>query len=444
MEQASLESEQAVPEEQVEEVEETSPTEEPVVKEEQLQENKDVVEEPSVQEEQDAPEEEQQSAVNDDSVRDSSEPEKPKKKKSKLALIIILIVGLLAIIGGSTTAAVIIIRNRNSAYGSPSNNPRSTSETRSSSSKKSSSKSSSSKASSSSSKASSSSSIYNGPQVDVSSVNVLKKSNKVYLQIQGQTTSTSNLNIAFALNHYDTSSYIVGSASFSNSDYKYNTPVANGSFTFEYCLSDVSGIEAGVFTITAAIQGYTFDLGTANSGTRVKDDNYRYYIRTDTRVGSVNALAIDQLPPFDMTEASIVTIGTKIYAKVGGNNRTGVTQSYLDGCDSYVELELTSSGYKTTLRDKDKGEYYYEVSGSKAYIYIDVGFFTAGKTFNTHLNVTKYEQADCKMDASINQHYVVVNDNKDFIDIQIYANPSAASDDKNEIYGNLGFIVTAA
>lgn len=383
------------------------------------------------------------SSNNDEVVSDAPKQDKP-KKKNKLVLIILLIVAALAVVGGSITGVVILNQNGKNAYSSSTSFSSTSTSRRSSTSKPQTS--SSIRPGSSSNR--SSSSTYDGPTVDVTSVNVVKKSSTITLEIQGTTSSTSDLKMAFALKHYGTSDYIVGSGNPSDSDYKYNVPVTDGGFTFKYILSmdnNVSdGIEPGVYTIVAGIKGYTFRLGKANDGTRVKDDKYLYYIRTDAYAGSTNALTIDELPPFEMSEATITTIGGRIYAKVGGNNRISLNQELLNSYDSYVELEEVGNGFERTIRSKDLGEYFYESSGNKSYVYIDIGFFEAGKKYNTHLNVTKNQEADCKMDVSVNHHYVVTNDYGDSIDIQVYANSLASSDDSNEIYGNLGFIVTAA
>ena len=299
--------------------------------------------------------------------------------------------------------------------------------------------------------------------VEVSSVDLTLKEAKAYLQIKGTATLFTQDEFKWALalmttdnNGTASEDYILGGATFADADY--NLPATlntDGTFLFEYNLSDIAAMKPGLFTIKAAVKGLegTLALGATNDGVRVKDAVNRYYIRGD--VGQTNTLAVDELPPIEFTEASIVVDENGVpWAKVGGE--TSCTQAELDAFDSYIGLQNTSN-WQSTRRNKADGQYYYKVEGTKAYVYFDVSFFEGsvynagnqsqvasfgGRGYNTHLNVKANQQADLKMDVAIDEHYVVKNAAGKLIDINVIARPGATA--QADFWGNLGFSVNDA
>lgn len=291
------------------------------------------------------------------------------------------------------------------------------------------------------------------PILTVASTDVAARDGKAYLQISGTTKNIKQEDFkwAFALRHLGNDSldpldtYIIGGPSFSDADYNINVPIQeNGSYVFEYCLSDNSAVVPGMYIITAGIKGITVDVGSVTGGIPCKDGNNRYYLRHDEEVDDTNTLVVDALPPISFEEASIVKIGTVMYAKVGGPLKSGITQETLDAYDSFVQFQQVGGRWTNTRRYKADGQFYYKVEGEKAYLYADVSFFAADTNYNTHINVTENKQADCKMDVALDAHYTYSNANGVLLDINVYANPNAASDDQTEFWGNLGFKVTAA
>lgn len=293
------------------------------------------------------------------------------------------------------------------------------------------------------------------PTISVSSTDVSAKEGKVYLQVTGvaRNFDQANFKWALSLQHIANESldpldtYILGGATFADADY--NTPVTigeNGAFTFEYSLSDVATMEPGMYKITTGPKGYLVDVGSTTSGLNAKDGNFRYYLRHDEEVNDTNTLVVDALPPISLEEATVIKIGDVMYAKVGGALKSGITQETLDGYDSFVQFQQVGGRWTNTRRTKADGQFYYQVEseGAKAYIYIDINFFAADTNYNTHLNITENKQADAKMDVAIDQHYYYKNGSGVLLDINVYANPNAASDDSTEFWGNLGFKVTAA
>ena len=291
------------------------------------------------------------------------------------------------------------------------------------------------------------------PILTVSSTDVAAREGKAYLQISGTTKNIpqEDFKWAFALKHIGNESldpldtYIIGGETFADADYNINVPIQeNGNYVFEYCLSDNSAIVPGMYTIFAGIKGNLVDVGSVTGGIPCKDGSFRYYLRHDEEVNDTNTLVIDALPPITFEEASIVKIGTVMWAKVGGPLKSGITQETLDAYDSFVQFQQVGGRWTNTRRYKADGQFYYKVEGEKSYLYADVSFFAADTNYNTHINVTENKQADCKMDVALDSHYTYSNANGVLLDINVYANPNAASDDQTEFWGNLGFKVTAA
>ena len=302
--------------------------------------------------------------------------------------------------------------------------------------------------------------------VAVSSVDLALKENKAYLQIKGTAEGYTSAEFLWALalmttdnNGTASEDFILGGATFADADYNLPATLNNdGSFVFEYNLSDIAAMKPGLFTILAAVKGLegNLDVGAVNDGVRVKDAVNRYYIRGD--VGNKNTIAVDELPPIEFSEASIVVDENGVpWAKVGGE--TSCTQEELDAFDSYIGLQNTSN-WQSTRRTKADGQYYYKVEGTKAYVYFDVSFFEGsvytpeqtgsrpspasfgGRGYNTHLNVKANQQADLKMDVAIDEHYVVQNAAGKMIDINVIARPGAT--EQADFWGNLGFSVNDA
>lgn len=330
----------------------------------------------------------------------------------------------------------------------------------------------------STSQAPSSSSTAVAKEVTVAEVNLANKSNKAYLQIKGTAAGYTAAEFKWALalmttdnNGTASEDFILGTSSeFAAADYTLpGTLNADGSYVFEYNLSDIAKMKPGLFTIFASVSGIegNFDLTSAesteatdpvtNDGVRVKDGVNRYYIRAD--VGNKNTLAVDALPPIEIAEASIVTVEGVAYAKIGGDASSAITQAVLDGYDSFVQFQNTANWSNTRRRkagtyvERDQSgnettivvendEYYWKLEGTKAYLYADVSFFADGGNYNTHLNVTTNEQADCKMDAAIDANFTMTNASGVALNVNVVAIPGGT--EAADFWGNLGFRVTAA
>ena len=306
--------------------------------------------------------------------------------------------------------------------------------------------------------------------VTVSSVDLVAKENKVYLQLVGTAENYTSAEFlwALALQHAGAAGsgdaseeFILGTtAEFAEADFTLPATLnADGTYVFEYNLSDVTGMGPGLYTIHARVKGLEANLavGTVNNGATLKDAANRYYMRAD--VNSQNTIAVDALPPVDITEVSIVTDAEtgKIYAKIGGEAGAGITQEVLDGYDTFIQFQKIDAWTNTRLTKVDgEGNYhfYWKLEGTKAFLFADVSFFTgswdqeqSGNTthhdsssYNTHLNVTTGAQADCKLEVALDANFQVKNEAGADININVVSKPGATA--QADIWGNLGFIVT--
>ena len=328
---------------------------------------------------------------------------------------------------------------------------------------------------SSSSQPASSSSEVTPPEpvkaVTVSSVNLVAKESKVYLQLVGTATeyTAAEFKWALALQHAGAAgagdaatTFVLGTtAEFVDEDYKLPATLNDdGSFLFEYNVSDIAGMEAGLLTIHAGVKGLSENLavGTVNNGATLKDGTYRFYIRAD--VNSQNTLAVDELPPVTVTEVSIVMDEhDKAWAKIGGVADESITQALLDSFDTFIQFQNTSN-WSTTRRYKvgtytipgqwgqadteltvTEDQYYWKLEGNKAFLYADVSFFAAGGNYNTHMNARHPSQADLKMEVALDEKFTMTNAEGKKLEVNVVAVPGAS--DQANFWGNLGFKVTA-
>ena len=332
---------------------------------------------------------------------------------------------------------------------------------------------------SSSSQPASSSSEVTPPEpvkaVTVSSVNLVAKESKVYLQLVGTATeyTAAEFKWALALQHAGAAgagdaatTFVLGTtAEFVDEDYKLPATLNDdGSFLFEYNVSDIAGMEAGLLTIHAGVKGLSENLavGTVNNGATLKDGTFRFYIRAD--VNSQNTLAVDELPPVTITEASIVMDDNgKAWAKIGGEADESITQDVLNSFDSFVQFQQVGGSWTNTRRYKagtytvtvshgwgqptteeelvvEEDQFYWKKEGTKAYLYADVSFFAANNNYNTHLNARHPTQADLKMETALDEKYTMTNAEGKQLEVNIVAVPGASA--QEDFWGNLGFKVT--
>ena len=311
--------------------------------------------------------------------------------------------------------------------------------------------------------------------VAITEVGLAAKESKVYLQLSGtaENYTAAEFKWALALQHAGAAgagdggtTFVLGTtAEFVDADYTLPATLnPDGTFLFEYNLSDVPSMEAGLLTIHAGVKGLAENLavGTENNGATLKDGSFRFYIRAD--VNSQNTIAVDELPPVAFTEASVVMDESgKAWGKIGGLAGEGVTQAMLDSYDSFVQFQQVGGSWTNTRRYKagtytitvgggwgqqsheeelvvDEDQYYWKLEGTKAYLYADISFFAAGSNYNTHLNARHPNQADLKMEVALDETFRMTNAEGADLDVNIVAVPGASQ--QADFWGNLGWKVT--
>jgi len=288
--------------------------------------------------------------------------------------------------------------------------------------------------------------------VTVSSFGLSKKTdNKVYMTVAGTSAGFTGNELKFALALAHTgdvtggdqkTGYAVGGETFADADYSIQATLGNeGAFTFEYNLSDVANI-GGSYFITLGVKGIE-EIATpiTHDDVELLDNTYRFYYRND--ISNKLTLHADEIPPLSFTEASIVTEDGKIWAKIGGTAKAGLTQAELDGYDTFIQFQQVGGSWKKTRLSKADGQFKWKLESTKAFLYADVSWWSAGANYNTHLNVKYGSEANCKMEVALDQHYNVQNAAGNWLDINVYSNPQASGSDQSEFWGNLGFKVTA-
>lgn len=288
--------------------------------------------------------------------------------------------------------------------------------------------------------------------VTVSSFGLSKKTdNKVYMTVAGTSAGFTGNELKFALALAHTgdvtggdqkTGYAVGGETFADADYSIQATLGNeGAFTLEYNLSDVANI-GGSYFITLGVKGIEeIATPTTHDDVELLDATYRFYYRND--ISNKLTLHADEIPPLSFTEASIVTEDGKIWAKIGGTAKAGLTQAELDGYDTFIQFQQVGGSWSKTRLSKADGQFKWKLESTKAFLYADVSWWNAGANYNTHLNVKYGSEANCKMEVALDQHYNVQNAAGNWLDINVYSNPQASGSDQSEFWGNLGFKVTA-
>ena len=293
------------------------------------------------------------------------------------------------------------------------------------------------------------------PSASLSSVDVVAKESKLYLQFKGSFANVEAANLKFALGllEYNSGSeeanWLVGKETPAEADYNLTATIAEKNWTLDYCVSDIANVKAGIYNIYFGAASNLIEYAALGSDfaevNGAKAGLFRGYTRSDQNVGSTLSLCLDELPPISLTEAKVVLEGEKLYAMIGGE--TTKTLDELKAYNSFLNFQNTNGWSNTRIQkmveEPVEGTYYYDyvIENNKAYIKADVSFFTAGGNYNTHLNITENTQANCKLDVSVDQNY-------DFESLNLRVNvfcdiTKGQGDGQDYFWGNLGFKVSA-
>ena len=246
---------------------------------------------------------------------------------------------------------------------------------------------------------------------------VKKDDGKVYFQLNGSETlytSADSLKYAVGISSdsaipeagedgtISSANFIYGSATPADADFKAITftPAADATpvkFVIEVCITDIANIETGVYHLFGGFSADSYDVidfVESNADFMARDTKYDYFIRNDQ---SETGLAIEDLGPFAVNEASFVKLAASditkegvdagIFVKVGGTQAQAYTQETLDGWRTLLDFQRMSAYSKTS-----NTQFFWKVEGSKVYLYISIAQLISDlsadnpeRTYMTHL-----------------------------------------------------------
>lgn len=287
-------------------------------------------------------------------------------------------------------------------------------------------------------------------QMAVNALDVIKESDKVLLKIGGTYSGYANadaMKMAFGLldaipAQGQTAQWLVGSATPADADYKYVPTIdaTAGTFELKIDVTVVTEIKAGVYTIYVGAKGAyaAVEVSSITSMGTGKEilSGYRWYIRSDKA-----ALAMDELPPIELTISRIEVEGDHVYHLIGGAlNTAKLPKADFLAKHPYMQYEATTVGWKQNVLGSSTKTDLVTVlvdEQENALIKTDITSLPANG-YNIKINLSEDKDADTKMDAII--------DGRDnpvpfgMYDYAVYADSTKNA--KEDLYGNCGLFIT--
>ena len=287
-------------------------------------------------------------------------------------------------------------------------------------------------------------------QMAVNALDVIKENDKVLLKIGGTYSGYANadaMKMAFGLldaipAQGQTAQWLVGSATPADADYKYVPTIdaTAGTFELKVDVTVVTEIKAGVYTIYVGAKGayVAVEVSSITSMGTGKEilSGYRWYIRSDKA-----ALAMDELPPIELTISRIEVEGDHVYHLIGGAlNTTKLPKADFLAKHPYMQYEATTIGWKQNVLGSSTKTDLVSVlvdEHDNALIKTDITSLPANG-YNIKINLSEDKDADTKMDAII--------DGRDnpvpfgMYDYAVYAD--STKNGKEDLYGNCGLFIT--
>ena len=287
-------------------------------------------------------------------------------------------------------------------------------------------------------------------QMAVNALDVIKESDKVLLKIGGTYSGYANadaMKMAFGLldaipAQGQTAQWLVGSATPADADYKYVPTIdaTAGTFELKIDVTVVTTIKAGVYTIYVGAKGAYAAVEVSSitgmgTGKEILS-GYRWYIRSDKA-----ALAMDELPPIELTISRIEVEGDHVYHLIGGAlNTAKLPKADFLAKHPYMQYEATTVGWKQNVLGSSTKTDLVTVlvdEQENALIKTDITSLPANG-YNIKINLSEDKDADTKMDAII--------DGRDnpvpfgMYDYAVYADSTKNA--KEDLYGNCGLFIT--
>ena len=290
-------------------------------------------------------------------------------------------------------------------------------------------------------------------QMAVSALDIVSESNKVYLKISGTISGYANadaMKMAFGLLDAEPAQgteaeWLLGSETPADADYKLVPTVNNGAFELKVDVSIITTVKPGVFTIYVGAKG-TY-AAVSNQGVQMGSNKgvyngYRWYIR-----GDKGALAMDELPPLELTESFVKVEGegenAAVYHYIGGAlNTNKLPEADFLAKHPYVQYEACVQWKKNVMGSSEQTDLVTTVvENGKAYIKTNITSLP-NETYNIKFNLNADQDADIKMDSIIDMRdesdQVIFNGHA----YAVYADSTKT--EKADIYGNCGLYISHA
>ena len=312
--------------------------------------------------------------------------------------------------------------------------------------------------------------------VNVDEVKLEKKDadGKVYVKVKGSETlytAADQIKFAFGISSdsslpeegedgtRSSANFVYGHATPTDADFKavQFTPAADAtkvSFELEYCITDIEDIPVAVYHFFGGFSADSYDV-LEFEGFTGRDARYDYFMRDDQ---SSSGLAIEDLGPFAVTEASVVklaaadlpapadgeeqTLPVGLYAKIGGTQAQAYTQEELNAWNTHCDFQRHTPSYRKNALQN----FFWKVEGTKVFLYMSVAEMQAGETYMTHVaanakagSAAERNPGKCLPSAAIleNNVYSFEEENLKFT---VIGDPTKGQDDGQEhFYGALGF-----
>jgi len=304
----------------------------------------------------------------------------------------------------------------------------------------------------------------------INEVKLAKKDDgKVYVQLKGSETlytAADELKFAFGISSIapgaaaegEPDGFVYGKAVPEAADYQAVsfTPAADATkveFNMEYCITDINDIPTDVYHFYGGFSGGSYDELEFEAFTG-RDAKYDYFMRTDE---SATGLAIEDLGPFAITEASVVklaaadlpapaegaeqTLPEGLYAKIGGTQKEAYTEETVKAWNTHCDFQRCVGGYRKNALTN----FFWKFESSKLYLYMSVAEMTGGETYMTHLAANAKTTADARNPGKALPSAEILTNNvysfeAENLKFTVIGDPSKGQDDGEEaFYGALGF-----
>lgn len=295
----------------------------------------------------------------------------------------------------------------------------------------------------------------------VSDICMERSGDWVYLIFTGicENVEPENFKWALSLYSYSDRAFVYGEETPADYDFIYAPEIdESGNFTVRIEISNIFANRnlLGIYNVYAGprskVQAFTNSFA-GTTGNYV-DNNFRYYFRNDSEVGSYLSICTDELPPyFHLEDALVLKEADDVYLFIEGravdqyspieNLRNAIAQ-----VTPFIQFQSASNNYYRPVGSGDREvegfTYEFRVYTLNNVIMVNlrmrINFMldNAATVYNTHLNLRDgNRQANCVMETDFERDYELDLPSYGSVKIQVFSHPNGANTVDNS-YGNFG------